>query len=47
MVEIGPRMELELVRVFDGVLGGKIIYRNKGFKNASDIRKEKNKKIIK
>lgn len=47
LIEIGPRMNLELIRVFSGVLGGETLYKNPNFVSATEERRLKNKKIDK
>lgn len=47
LIEIGPRLCLELVKVFDGVVGGKVIFKNNNYKTATQVRIERNRKIKK
>ncbi len=47
LFEIGPRMKLELVRIFEGVMRGKILYVNESYKKPSELRNNKNERIKK
>lgn len=42
-IEIGPRFQLEIVKIFDDFFGGKVIYYNQDFKELRDEREMKNK----
>ena len=41
LLEIGPRFSLTLIRIFDGALGGKTLYLNKGYISPGVILKRK------
>ena len=40
LVEIGPRMSLEIIQIFDGFLSGEIMINNKNFNSRNTTRKE-------
>ncbi|KAI8903327.1 Brix domain-containing protein [Gorgonomyces haynaldii] len=39
LVEIGPRVVLDVMRIFDGSFGGSTLYRNESFVSPNDIRR--------
>ncbi len=45
LIEIGPRFSLNLMRIFDGPLGGKTIYQNPYYVSPSVIRKKNSEKF--
>ena len=46
-VEIGPRFELEVVKIFDGFFTGNVVFLNQNFKKVKDIKEIRNKRIEK
>lgn len=47
MIEIGPRMQLQLIRIFQGFMGGQTLYLSKTYKSPGQIRKENKDRIKK
>lgn len=47
LLEIGPRFSLTLIRIFDGALGGKTLYKNIYYLSPGVIMKRKNENYIK
>lgn len=45
LIEIGPRFSLNLIRIFDGPLGGKTIYQNANYVSPAFIRKRNSEKF--
>lgn len=44
---MGPRMELELVRIFDGFMKGQTLYKNANFVSPGQLRRERNERLRK
>jgi len=45
LIEIGPRFSMNLIRIFDGPLGGKTIYQNPNYISPAFIRKKNSEKF--
>ena len=45
--EIGPRFQLELIKVFDNFFGGEVVFFNEDFKQLRDLKEQKQKAIQK
>lgn len=47
LIETGPRLELEMVRIFNDLMKGSTLYKNENFKSPGLLRREKNEKLKK
>lgn len=45
LIEIGPRFDMQLVKIFDGFMGGKVLYSNEAYETPRTLR-VKEKQII-
>lgn len=39
LIEIGPRFDLQIIKAFDGFMGGKVIYTNKAYSSPKEIKR--------
>ena len=39
LIEIGPRFELQIIKAFDGFMGGKVIYANQGYSSPKELKR--------
>ena len=39
LIEIGPRFDLQIIKMFDGFVGGKVVYSNQGYSSPKEIKR--------
>ena len=40
LIEVGPRFDLQIIKAFDGFMGGKVIYMNQGYASPKEIKRK-------
>lgn len=40
LIEMGPRFDLQIIKAFDGFMGGKVIYTNRGYSSPKELKRK-------